>query len=314
MHYDFVAIDFETATPEMNSACAVGIVCVDNFEIVQKDYFLIQPPGNEYSPYNTEIHGLTSEDTKNAPQFDSIWNQIAYLFDGSAIIVAHNARFDMSVLKACFDTYSIVPPDFTYIDSIAITNRQIRDKNISGSLEARAQYFNVPLEEHHNALCDAVVCAKICIAAVRMTNRHSLHTYCFTYRTRTMHQFSELKPMLRFNRPHYMDYNEKDIKAADCAVNESNPLYGKNVVFTGEFSTMTRNAAAQKVIDAGGFVKSGVNKKTDYLFIGVQDSNVVGEAGHSTKERRANELIASGADIKIFNEKDFLNMLYNKGQ
>lgn len=105
MHYDFVAIDFETATPEMNSACAVGIVCVDNFEIVQKDYFLIQPPGNEYSPYNTEIHGLTSEDTKNAPQFDSIWNQIAYLFEllllPAAVESAMLYRFRCNLMSSC---------------------------------------------------------------------------------------------------------------------------------------------------------------------------------------------------------------------
>ena len=39
--YDFIAIDFETATTDMNSACSLGLVCVDKFEIKDKKYFFI---------------------------------------------------------------------------------------------------------------------------------------------------------------------------------------------------------------------------------------------------------------------------------
>lgn len=306
--YDFIAIDFETATEEMNSACALGIACVDNWEIVEKKYYLIQPPRNEYSLSNTHIHGITAEDTANSPTFDVVWNEIKYLFDGDAIITAHNARFDMSVLKACFDTYSIPPVDFKYIDSIAVTNRQISDKNIEKTLEARAAYFNVPLENHHNALADAVACAQICIAAVRMTNRKSMHTYCSSFRSRTTHQFAELKPMQRFHRT-FEKFNPASVVPSSSAPDESNPLYGKNVVFTGDFVSMSRRAASQKVADLGGTVKSSVSSKVDYLFVGIQDPSLVGENGHSSKEDKADNLIKRGHHIQVLKEDDFIRMI-----
>lgn len=40
----FVAIDFETADPKRDSACALGIVVVDKGEIVDREYRLIRPP------------------------------------------------------------------------------------------------------------------------------------------------------------------------------------------------------------------------------------------------------------------------------
>ena len=48
MNLSFAAIDFETATGYMESACAVGIVTVTDGEITDEYYSLIQPPENEY--------------------------------------------------------------------------------------------------------------------------------------------------------------------------------------------------------------------------------------------------------------------------
>ena len=45
----FTTIDFETATSNRNSACAVGIVTVENRIITEEYYTLIQPPNNEYN-------------------------------------------------------------------------------------------------------------------------------------------------------------------------------------------------------------------------------------------------------------------------
>ena len=60
---NFIAIDFETATPKQHSACQLGIVVVENGNIVEEKVFLIQPPNNKYIPMNTQIHGLKEKDT-----------------------------------------------------------------------------------------------------------------------------------------------------------------------------------------------------------------------------------------------------------
>lgn len=307
--YDFIAIDFETATEQMNSACSLGIVCVDNFEIVDKKYFMIQPPNNIYNPYNSEVHGISAKDTLNSPTFDIVWNQIEPLFH-DCIVVAHNARFDMSVLKSCLDNYSIALPDFQYIDSIAISNRVIKDKAYSKTLIDRAAYFEIPITDHHNALSDAIVCAKIVIASVQTTNRKSLKTYCSSFRRRTTHLFSELKPMDTFPQlPYHKRTKITDLTPRQEISDTSNPLYNKNVVITGDFTTLTRTAVMQKVIDVGGIVKSGVSSKTNFLIVGVQNSSLVKENGLSTKERKAKELIEKGHNITFLNEQEFLELI-----
>mgnify|MGYP000252452287 CR=1 FL=1 len=64
---DFVAIDFETMTPELTSACAIGLVRVHNGVISQKFYSLIKPIPDSRTERNTHVHGLTDEMVADAP-------------------------------------------------------------------------------------------------------------------------------------------------------------------------------------------------------------------------------------------------------
>ncbi|MDR1762987.1 MAG: exonuclease, partial [Dysgonamonadaceae bacterium] len=65
----FAAIDFETANYHPSSVCSVGVVIVRDGQIVEKIYRLIRPEPEWYSYWNTQIHGLTAEDTQDAPVF-----------------------------------------------------------------------------------------------------------------------------------------------------------------------------------------------------------------------------------------------------
>lgn len=69
---DFAAIDFEIANCERSSVCSVGIVIVRNGEIVDTFYSLIQPEPNYYNYWCTRVHGLTAQDTDNAPVFPEV--------------------------------------------------------------------------------------------------------------------------------------------------------------------------------------------------------------------------------------------------
>ena len=87
---DFAAIDFETANFERSSVCSVGIVIVRGGEIVDSFYSLIQPEPNYYQWRCTQVHGLTREDTDEAPVFSEVWKQIEPMIEGLPL-VAHNA-------------------------------------------------------------------------------------------------------------------------------------------------------------------------------------------------------------------------------
>src|ERR1017187_1610832 len=97
---NFTAIDFETAHPKHWSICQVGLVRVENGEIVDKVSLLIKPPDNFYWDLFIDIHGISAEDTEDAPTFYDIWHEIEpYIQD--QIVVAHNISFDEIGRASC---------------------------------------------------------------------------------------------------------------------------------------------------------------------------------------------------------------------
>ncbi len=78
----WVAIDFETATREPTSACALGVALIDGLEVVETASWLIRPPFNEYEFWNTHVHGICAQDTELAPDFDELWWEIGPLLRG----------------------------------------------------------------------------------------------------------------------------------------------------------------------------------------------------------------------------------------
>ena len=306
--YDFICIDFEIANNNMNSACSLGIACVRNLRVVCKEYFLIKPPTGHFRPECSSIHGLTYEDVKDADTFDVIWDKIAHYFTDCHYVFAHNAYFDMSVLNECMNTYHIPKPSFTYIDSMNFSSKVCHD--CGSSLAARCNYFNIPIEDHHNALSDAVMCAELVINSVLASKYKTFETYLKTYRSIHRHNFLDIHSQTYFRRgKKFENIRISELSTTNTSFDASNPFYQKSCVFTGELQSLGRKDAMQKVLDLGGIVKSAVGKKTDYLIVGVQNSSLVSEGGHSVKEKTAIALNESGYDIKILNEDTFLAML-----
>jgi len=146
----FSALDFETATRNPASICQVGIVRMENGEIVEKVNRLIQPPKNEYFYKNIEVHGITPEDTAGAPLFEEVWFDIRHLIEDQ-VVVAHNANFDVNCLRNSLAYYDIVQPDFEVRCTRAIYRR---------GLSYLSKKYKIPLN-HHDALSDAHACGQL---------------------------------------------------------------------------------------------------------------------------------------------------------
>lgn len=305
---DFIAIDFEIANNKMSSACSLGMAFVKDDKIVDEKYFLIQPPTLNFDPATIKIHGLTAEDVRGAKKFNEIWEEIKSFFNGS-VIVAHNAHFDMSVLHSCLTYYSLDLPEFDYIDSIVISSC-VTPSYVRRSLKDRTAFFNIELDNHHNAISDARACAQLVNACVCLMKKNSLESYCQMFSNMSINKFSELNPKSHFRtNSKYNTVKISEITPTVETINVGHPLFMKNVVFTGDLRTLVREEAMQKVVNAGGIVKSGVSSKTDFLVVGVQDKSLVGKKGMSTKEKKAYEFIEKGKEIKIINEDEFLSLL-----
>lgn len=171
MNIDFIAIDFETATSDHNSACAIGIAVVEDLRVAETFYSLIQPPGLLFHAGNIRVHGITPEMVADAPTLDEIWPKIRGYFSPHCPVAAHNAPFDVAVLRG---SCTAVMPDFPYVDSIEMAASIVEG---SRALAHCAEVLHIDLEHHHNALDDACACAEVAIAAIQRAGCLSMWEY-----------------------------------------------------------------------------------------------------------------------------------------
>jgi len=165
---NFVAIDFETAKYSQESACSVGLIKFQNGEVTDTYYSLIRPPSLYIRSDFTEIHGLTVDDVRDAPRFNEIWDSSIKPFIGDFPLAAHNASFDMGVLKAVLKWYELEIPKVSYFCTCQISRRTWNELK-SHALTALARNFNI-IYKAHNALDDALTCGKLVIMAAEKHN------------------------------------------------------------------------------------------------------------------------------------------------
>ena len=158
----FIAIDFETANKSHLSACAVGLVRVEKGQIVAKERRLIKQETYFLKEFTDDIHGLTERHVKDSPLFDEVWQELTPMLKDTDFMVAHNASFDKSVLHKSCARYSIEPPPQTFTCSIKAAKSFL--KLPSYKLNQVCDHLDIELN-HHEALSDAVACARIMIMA-----------------------------------------------------------------------------------------------------------------------------------------------------
>ena len=163
----WAAIDFETANASRDSACAIGVALAEGGDITESRRWLIRPPTLEFDEYNVYIHGITPEDVTREPRFDAIWPEISEYVRGRTLL-AHNASFDMSVLRATLDAYEVPYPDVEYLCTRVIAKKLWPGEMSSYGLPIVAAMIVIRLT-HHDPVSDAEACAEIALHAVRET-------------------------------------------------------------------------------------------------------------------------------------------------
>lgn len=298
-----VAIDFETANADRSSACALGIAIIEGHEIVSRESWLIRPPELYFDWYNTYIHGITEEDVADQPKFNKLWDKFRQYFEGR-LVIAHNASFDMSVLRHILDRYRISYPRFNYFCTRVIAKRTW-PKLVSYSLPIVAGHLGIDFK-HHDAEEDAAACAQVALQACSNVGVSSLEELAEkTEITKGQlypggYKPSGLKPT--YERP-------KAILPTTDRFDHNHPFFGKTVVFTGALQSMVRREAMQKLVDRGGVCAGSIGMSTNYLVLGDQDLAKLRGKLKSSKLRKAEELIAGGADLELLPETEFLEML-----
>ncbi|SEG11672.1 3'-5' exonuclease [Parabacteroides chinchillae] len=168
----FAAIDFETANGKRSSVCSVGIAIVEGDTVVDSIYTLIRPVPNYYSPWTTAIHGITAEDTNDAPDFEEVWARIAPRIQDIPL-VAHNSPFDEGCLKAVHQVYGLAYPHYDFYCTCRLS-RKLYPYLCNHQLQTVAAHCGYDLTYHHHAMADAYACAHIANTMMRERGVESL--------------------------------------------------------------------------------------------------------------------------------------------
>ena len=172
MPLNFTAIDFETANGSSASPCAVGLVKVAEGKIVDTFSTLIQPPypNDWFATGNIRVHGINPEDVLSAPRWDQALEQMLEFIDGDDLI-AHNAGFDMGVLRASIELIDGQIPALRYGCSLIMARKTYNLE--SYKLNQVAYAIGHEEFDHHDALADSDACARI---VIHMANRHGVYS------------------------------------------------------------------------------------------------------------------------------------------
>ncbi|HNW89526.1 MAG TPA: exonuclease domain-containing protein [Bacteroidales bacterium] len=267
---NYTAIDIETATPNLWSICQIGIVKVENFEIIETKLINIKPPENTYSYYNSLIHGMNCKDTECELCFNEHWNDINQFLEGQ-LVIAHNVSFDINSIHQALEYYKLPRPQFNTFCTYKATGHRLIDICNSYGIDI----------VHHNALSDAIACAKIyhliCKGEFDSSKvyRSENNDYKYSNHEKISSQF--LKP----------NFEVQDIE---------NPFFKKKVVITGVYKNLSRNAIAEILKNKGADIDTSVTPKTSFLISG-------NEPGPS-KIKKAIEF-----NVTVISEEEFYSMI-----
>jgi DNA polymerase III subunit epsilon len=299
---DFVTIDFETATSQRDSPCEIGLTFVQDRQIVETKSWLIKPMYDDFDYFNILIHGIRPEDVAGKPEFDELWSEIRPLIENK-FLIAHNAGFDISVLRRTLEAYQIPFPTLNYSCSY-IFSKKVWQGLPAYDLKTLCKINKIDLK-HHRAGADCKATAELCLKAFDIAGVSTFDDFPEKLKT-TIGQLydggyrpSETKRI----------YKSKDLTKLVGDPTKHNPesiFYGRIVVFTGALSSMVRAEAQQKIADIGGILGNTVTKETDFLIVGQQDYRIVGDDGMSSKQKKAIGLIEQGSTLEILSENDFL--------
>ena len=136
---------------------AIGISVIEDGRITE-EFFSYVDPETFFDPFNTQLTGISETTVAGAPTFPELWERIAPLLS-SGILVAHNAVFDLGVLKKCLSAYGIPWKGSVRYCCTARMGRVLLP-DMQHRLNDMCDYYGIELD-HHQADSDSHACAEI---------------------------------------------------------------------------------------------------------------------------------------------------------
>lgn len=303
---EYIVIDTETTGLDYECCHLIEVAAVKYSNGVETGRFssLVKPElyetlndNDEWVPeyvdeFITQLTGITNEMLAAAPGPEEVIPQFLD-FLGDAVLIGHNANFDINFL---YDAAEAVGRTLSnnFIDNLRIS-RKVFPELPHHRLADIAKACAIPQPEAHRAEADCIVTAG-----------------CFEQmKAKVLQDHSEEDFVKLFKRRKSSSRRDAlaNVTATTDEIDDTNPIFGKVVVFTGALSSMSRLNAFQIVADLGATPQDSVTKKTNFLVIGKADFVKSVKEGKTTKMKKAESLIAKGNDLAILSEDAFFDLI-----
>ncbi len=173
----FVVVDLETTggSPDGSQITEIGAVKVRGGEVLGEFQTLVRP-STPIPPFITVLTGITNQMVASSPRIESVLP--AFLeFARGAVLVAHNAGFDVSFLKAAALQTGHPWPGFPVLDTVRLARQLVhRDEAPDHKLASLARVFGSATTPNHRALQDARATVDVLHSLIERVGNLGVHT------------------------------------------------------------------------------------------------------------------------------------------
>jgi DNA polymerase III epsilon subunit family exonuclease len=172
----FVVVDLETTglRPGSSRICEIGAVRVHQFELLD-EFELLVDPGVPIGPVITAITGLRDTDLRGSPH-PAIAVRRFLEFAGDAVLVAHNARFDLGFLDCETERLTGARLAGPVVDTVGLARRLLAGRTRRAGLASLASFFGTAAQPCHRALPDAKATAEILVQLIGLAQERGALT------------------------------------------------------------------------------------------------------------------------------------------
>jgi DNA polymerase-3 subunit epsilon len=172
----YVVVDLETTglRPGSSQICEIGAVKIVGFEVAGEFETLVDPR-MPLGPTITAITGLTDGQLRGAPQ-PPVAVRRFLAFAGDSVLVAHNARFDLSFLDRETERLTGSRLAAPVVDTVALARRVLAGRVPRASLAQLSYFFGTSVQPCHRALPDAQATAEILLALIGLAQERGART------------------------------------------------------------------------------------------------------------------------------------------
>ncbi len=162
----FVVVDLETTglRPGSSHICEIGAVRVRDLDL-QEEFELLVDPGVPIGPAISALTGLRDSDLRGRPH-PAIAVRRFLEFAGDAVLVAHNARFDLAFLDRETERLTGARLAGPVVDTVGLARRLLTGRTPRAGLASLSEFFGTAARPCHRALPDAQATAEILIQLI----------------------------------------------------------------------------------------------------------------------------------------------------